>query len=59
MYSMNKIFWEFVKKTIQTKNVDCKPCHYYAAHKGEVIKQFKELKKDRLDKDTKLKKETK
>ena len=54
MYSMNKIFWDFVKVTIKNKKINCKPCHYYVANKNEVIKQFKELKKD-----TKLKKETK
>ena len=38
---VNKVFWDFVKKIIDIKKVDCKPCHYYAKNKDKVNKLYK------------------
>lgn len=43
---VNKVFWNFVKRIIDVKKVDSKPCHYYEKNKHKVNKLYtKELQK--------------
>ena len=44
----NKDFWNLVKKIINVKKVNDKPCHYYFKNKDKVNKLYTEMKKSNL-----------